>query len=114
MDNETLENAVLNVYAKCGDIKGAYALFNSICTRRGTPSITIWNTIINAHAKHRDGREACALFDRLINDGVQPDYITFVVLLNACAHSGLVSECQQYYHNMQHDYSIFNVINSVY
>jgi pentatricopeptide repeat protein len=112
INNEALENAMLNVYAKCGDIGKTKLLFDRICTQRGTPSINSWNSIINAYAKHRNGRKACEHFECLLGSHVKPDSVTFVVLLNACAHSGLVKECQQYYHLMQSKFSILSVRKS--
>ncbi len=105
MNNEVLNNAMLNVYAKCGDLDNAKSLFSAY-ERRGVPSINLWNTIINAYAKHRKGSEACAHFERLLQTTVKPDPVTFVVLLSACSHAGMVAESLQYYDMMQYRFSI--------
>ncbi|KAI9180671.1 hypothetical protein LWI28_007071 [Acer negundo] len=44
---------------------------------------------------------ALKLFREMLDDEVKPDHITFVSLLSACSHSGLVSEGQWCFHIMQ-------------
>lgn len=100
-----LENSLLNAYAKCGDISLAKRLFNHIRTKR-VPELTLWNTMLSAFWTKRMATEAVTLFEELESLQIAPDHITFVLLLSVLSHHGLADLCQQYYHNMEVQYSI--------
>lgn len=97
-----LANAFIGMYAKCGDIKGAARLFNEMPER----DIVSWNSMIMAYAVHGYGNEALTLFEQLKSEGTVPDDITFVGVLSACSHSGLVVEGQRHFKDMK---SIFGI-----
>lgn len=48
--------------------------------------------MIYALAQHGHGEEAIQMFDDMVGNGLRPDKITLVVILNACCHAGLVEE----------------------
>ena len=105
-NNDLLENALLNVYAKCGDFAQAEDLFNNIYVNRGSPNVNVWNTMINACAKHRLGKKAVDFFETMVGSDVTPDATSFVVLFNACSHANMADLALQYYGRMQKQYSI--------
>ncbi|ONI08729.1 hypothetical protein PRUPE_5G197400 [Prunus persica] len=87
----TLYNALIHMYASCGLIEEAYKLFNQM-PRRSTVS---WTSIIVGFAKQGHGEEALHIFQLMLSSGVddvRPDEITFVGVLCACSHAGLVDE----------------------
>lgn len=96
-------SALVNMYAKCGQIANAYSVFRSICNRR---NVGDWNSLISGLALHGMGREAIKVFLELEREGLKPDDITFLGLLSACNHGGLVEEGQFYYETMQVKYNI--------
>jgi pentatricopeptide repeat protein len=55
---------------------------------------------------HCHGKEALKLFEQMYAEGVKPDDITFVCLLSACSHAGLVDEGMCCYASMVTDYMI--------
>ncbi|KAF9620422.1 hypothetical protein IFM89_012599 [Coptis chinensis] len=78
--------ALIDTYSKCGRIDFAREVFNRMPKR----DIISWNAMIAGYGIHGLGREALLLFHDLQNEGPKPDYVTFICLLSACSHSGLV------------------------
>ncbi|MQM11623.1 hypothetical protein Taro_044534 [Colocasia esculenta] len=85
-----VRGALLDMYAKCGDLDAARAIFNELGTESRT--LVTWNSMIGAYGKHGRGQEALQVFRLMEMAGIRPDYITFTCLLSACSHSGLVDE----------------------
>ncbi|KAJ8774771.1 hypothetical protein K2173_017217 [Erythroxylum novogranatense] len=92
-----LWNALIDMYAKCGDIDKAIELFRSMNDR----SIVSWTSVIVGLAMHGRGIEAVALFEEMVGSGVVPDDVVFIGLLSACSHSGLVEKGKQYFDFMR-------------
>jgi pentatricopeptide repeat protein len=81
-------NSLVDMYAKCGSIEDAWRVFN----RMPSQDVVTWNAILGGCAMHGHGKEALKHFERMCEEGVQPDDITFICLLSACSHAGLVDE----------------------
>lgn len=86
--NQIVVNAVLDMYAKCGDLTNARLIFE-VMTERNT---ACWNAMISGFAIHGQSKEALELFGMMESSKVRPDDITFLSLLSACAHGGFVDE----------------------
>ncbi|KAK7282436.1 hypothetical protein RIF29_11203 [Crotalaria pallida] len=95
-------NALIDMYAKCGVIGNALDVFNSIDRK----DVFTWNTIINGMAMHGHAADALSLFDRMKNAVVKPDEVTFVGVLSACVHMGLVKDGFSFFQSMFDNYSI--------
>ncbi|KAF8768908.1 hypothetical protein HU200_007474 [Digitaria exilis] len=95
-------NGLIDMYGKCGNLKGARWIFDELSDR----SLTTWNSLINCLALHGRSKCAIAVFNAMKDEGVQPDVVTFVGLLNACTHGGLVDEGLRYFESMQHEHGI--------
>ncbi|XP_031282318.1 pentatricopeptide repeat-containing protein At4g33990 [Pistacia vera] len=93
---------LIDMYGKCGRLDDAMSLFYQIPRECPVP----WNAIISCHAVHGHGEKALNLFREMLDERVKPDDITFVSLLSACSHSGLVSDGQSYFRMMQEEYKI--------
>ncbi|XP_010447165.1 PREDICTED: pentatricopeptide repeat-containing protein At4g33990-like isoform X2 [Camelina sativa] len=94
--------SLADMYGKCGRLEDALSLFYQIPRVNSVP----WNTLIACHGFHGHGKKAVMLFRDMLDEGVKPDHITFVTLLSACSHSGLVDEGQWCFDLMQTDYGI--------
>ncbi|XP_006653244.2 pentatricopeptide repeat-containing protein DOT4, chloroplastic-like [Oryza brachyantha] len=90
-DNSALETSIVKLYASCGSINFAQRQFDSIDKK----DIVAWSSMIEAYAIHGYAMEALALFHRMVDEGVRPNGVTFLNLLSACSHSGLVSEARK-------------------
>ncbi|XP_073008377.1 pentatricopeptide repeat-containing protein At4g39530 [Typha latifolia] len=97
-----VSNALIDMYAKCGCIREAWVLFEST---RGK-DIVCWNSMISRYAQHGYAEEALKVFKMMTNKQVEPNYVTFVGVLSACAHVGLLDEGLHYFNLMKENYSI--------
>jgi len=86
--NVFVGTSLVDVYAKCGSMKDAWRVFNKMPSR----DVGLWNAILGGCAMHGHGKEALQHFEWIGEEGVQPNEITFVCLLSACSHAGLVDE----------------------
>nr|XP_043612590.1 pentatricopeptide repeat-containing protein At2g22410, mitochondrial [Erigeron canadensis] len=101
--NVALGTALVDMYAKCGNIGKAFEVFNEIPNRN---SLT-WTAIINGLANHGLAHDAISHFWEMINIGLTPDEITFLGVLSACCHGGLVNEGRKIFSQMT---SVFNIV----
>ncbi|KAF2284117.1 hypothetical protein GH714_019203 [Hevea brasiliensis] len=90
-------NALITMYAKTGSINGARKVFDLICWKKDTVS---WTSMIIALAQHGLGEEAIELFEKMLVLSIEPDHITYVGVLSACTHVGLVEQGQSYFNLM--------------
>ncbi|CAM6040507.1 unnamed protein product [Sphagnum compactum] len=95
-------NSLVDMYAKCGSMGDAWRVFNKMPSR----DLVTWNAILGGFAMHGHGKEALKHFAQMCEEGVQPDDITFICLLSACSHAGLVDEGMRCYASMVTDYMI--------
>jgi pentatricopeptide repeat protein len=90
-------NAVIDMYAKCGFVNKAYGVFENIfCSK----SLVTWNTMIMAFAMHGDAYKALELFKQMGRAGVHPDAVSYLAMLCACNHVGLVEDGVQLFDSM--------------
>lgn len=92
-------NALMKMYSKCGCIDQALQLFNSLSSK----DVISWSTMISGFAHHGQATEAVEAFTQM---DVEPNSITFLALLSACAHAGLLSQGLQFFRSMMNDYGL--------
>ncbi|RLM61784.1 pentatricopeptide repeat-containing protein [Panicum miliaceum] len=97
-----IANALINAYSKSGDLAGACAVFD----RHSSRNIITWNCIILAHLLHGSPSEALDRFCQMKQEGVLPDNTTLTAIIKAYGLKGKVSEAEEIFYNMTHDYSI--------
>ncbi|XP_057958576.1 pentatricopeptide repeat-containing protein At4g21065-like [Malania oleifera] len=95
-------NALIDMFAKCGDVDKALKLFRNMSER----TIVSWTSVIAGLAMNGRGLEAVSLFEEMKEAGMVPDDVVFIGLLSACSHSGLVEEGKQYFGLMKFGYAI--------
>nr|AYM00668.1 pentatricopeptide repeat protein [Salvia miltiorrhiza] len=100
--DQVLGTALIDMYAKCGSLPCARALFE----RMSSWDEILWNTMIAGYGIHGRGEEALEVFHRMIQTDARPDHVTFASLLSAMSHSGLVEEGKQWFNAMIKDYKI--------
>ncbi|XP_028778360.1 pentatricopeptide repeat-containing protein At5g66520-like [Neltuma alba] len=91
-----LASTIIDMYCKCGCPEKAFEVFSKLPEK----GVSSWNSMIGGLAMHGKGEDAIKLFRDMEKEMIPPDYITFVNLLSACAHSGLVEEGQYFFHYM--------------
>ncbi|XP_057732127.1 pentatricopeptide repeat-containing protein At1g25360 [Arachis stenosperma] len=95
-------NALITMYARCGLVESAYDVF---LTMPYVDSVS-WNAMIAALAQHGRGVEAIQLYEQMLKEEILPDRITFLTILSACSHAGLVKEGRHYFDTMCTSYGI--------
>lgn len=98
--NVYVSTALIDMYAKCGSIQEARSLFDSM----GEKNVVTWNAMISGYGLHGHGREALMLYHEMLLSGICPTGVTFLSVLYACSHAGLVEEGERIFHCMVHDY----------
>uniref|UniRef100_A0A7N0REL4 Chlororespiratory reduction 4 n=1 Tax=Kalanchoe fedtschenkoi TaxID=63787 RepID=A0A7N0REL4_KALFE len=97
-----VSNALVNMYAKCGDLDEAFSVFDRIASK----DIISWNAMIGGLAMHGRGEEALQVFSRMKREGFTPDKVTLVGVLCACTHAGFVDRGRSYFDKMLEDYGV--------
>jgi len=102
MGDAALDNALVDMYAKAGEFADARRAFDEMPHR----NVISWTSLITACGKNGLGEDAVTLFDRMAEDGVKPNDVTFLALLSACSHSGLMNKGIEYFTSMMSKYGI--------
>ncbi|KAK9057914.1 hypothetical protein SSX86_022753 [Deinandra increscens subsp. villosa] len=97
-----LGTSLVNMYAKCGDIDNASRVFNGMKNK----DVFLWSAMIMGLANHGYGDVALDHFHTMISDGIKPNGITFIGVLSACSHIGLVSNGWKYFNSMSVAYGL--------
>ncbi|KAJ7956390.1 Pentatricopeptide repeat-containing protein [Quillaja saponaria] len=95
-------SSLLTMYSKFGSIEDCCKAFSQI----GKPDLIGWTAMIVSYAQHGKGAEALAAYELMKKKGIKPDAVTFVGILLACSHNGLVEEAFLYLNSMRKDYGI--------
>ncbi|KAK4278049.1 hypothetical protein QN277_015948 [Acacia crassicarpa] len=98
-----LGTALVDMYAKCGQLDMAWEVFENILAKE----VSTWNAMIGGLAIHGQADEAIKLFTKMNREKkLKPNGITFVGILNAYAHAGMVDGGLALFHSMKEAYGI--------
>ncbi|KAL6614613.1 hypothetical protein ACP70R_036883 [Stipagrostis hirtigluma subsp. patula] len=97
-----LGSALIDMYARCGHVSRARDVFG----RMEQKVVITWNSMIRCLALNSFAEDAVALYDKMVADGVQPNEITFVALLTACTHAGLVDQGMAFFEEMKRKHHV--------
>lgn len=100
--NPFLKNALINMYARCGNLEKARDIFDGMPVK----SVVSWTAIIGGYGMHGLGEVAVQLFDEMIRGGIRPDGTAFVSVLSACSHAGLTNKGLDYFGVMERKYGL--------
>ncbi|MCO5611568.1 hypothetical protein L7F22_065821 [Adiantum nelumboides] len=94
--NSAVRSGIINMYGKCGALADAFSVFKSSDELGNT---VLWNAMINGFAYGGHGEAALVCFFRMQRERIEPDELTFVGVLSACSHAGMVNQglCSYYY-----------------
>ncbi|XP_009599817.1 pentatricopeptide repeat-containing protein At1g74630 [Nicotiana tomentosiformis] len=99
----SVNNALLDTYSKCGNVLMARLVFERM---PGKKSIVSWTSMIAGLAMQGYGEEAIKLFHKMEESGTRPDEITFISILYACSHAGLLERGHEIFSKMTGIYNI--------
>ncbi|KAG5592322.1 hypothetical protein H5410_042836 [Solanum commersonii] len=100
--NAFVSAALVDMYSSCGRLDIAHQVFQSSVER----SIAGWNSMISAYGFHSNGQKAIDIFHEMIDLGLTPSKVTFINLLTACSHTGLVDQGFWYYNHMLDEFGV--------
>ncbi|XP_070058117.1 pentatricopeptide repeat-containing protein At1g06143 [Nicotiana tomentosiformis] len=95
-------SALIDMYAKCGSLERSLLVFYKLRDK----NLFCWNSVIDGLAVHGYAEEALAMFSRMEKEKVMPNGVTFVSVLTACTHAGLVEEGRKRFLTMAGYYGI--------
>lgn len=94
--------ALMDMYAKCGCLEETFKAFEEMPEK----NIVSWNAMLAALANNGEGKKAIQLLDEMVRLGFKPDWVTFLSVISACSHSGLVDEGLQCFESMEKLYMV--------
>ncbi|XP_048131714.1 pentatricopeptide repeat-containing protein At4g21065-like [Rhodamnia argentea] len=97
-----LSSSLIDMYSKCGSLDDASSVFE----QSKDSNVVLWTSMIFSFALHGRGKEAVRLVKHMINEGTIPNEITFVGILTACSHAGLLKEGHEHFMLMKDVYGI--------
>ncbi|KAG7025541.1 Pentatricopeptide repeat-containing protein, partial [Cucurbita argyrosperma subsp. argyrosperma] len=89
-------NCLIDMYSKSGDIDAAQIVFDNMKVRNAVS----WTSLMTGYGIHGRGEEALRVFNQMRQVGLSVDGVTFLVVLYACSHSGMVDQGMNYFHGM--------------
>nr|UPT48663.1 pentatricopeptide repeat protein AaPPR570 [Agave angustifolia]UPT48815.1 pentatricopeptide repeat protein AaPPR852 [Agave angustifolia] len=93
----TVANSLIDMYAKSGSIGDSFKVFSSIREK----DVVSWSLMIKAYAWNGSAKEALDLFQLMRKTETRPNHITFLAILSACSHAGLVDEGRKLMESMK-------------
>ncbi|XP_010943932.3 pentatricopeptide repeat-containing protein At4g18840 [Elaeis guineensis] len=97
-----LATAFVDMYSKCGSIEKALQVFSNASKK----DVSTWNAMIDGLSSHGFGEHALRLFEDMPRNGLVPNGVTFVNVLSACSHGGLLNEGCRIFDDMACVYGI--------
>lgn len=106
--NVVLATALIDMYCKCGCVESGVKVFNKFCDGclEDSGDVVLWNAMINGLAMHGYGKEALDVFSEMKNSGISPDEMTFIGVLCACGHTGMVKTGLDILESMNRNYGV--------
>ncbi|KAM7267951.1 hypothetical protein ACFE04_010117 [Oxalis oulophora] len=98
----TVGNALIDMYGKCGSLKDACSVFETIKAH----DVVSWNVMLSCYSMHGLVHEAFKSFEDMQQTGCKPNKLTFLGILSACSNAGLLDHGEAYFKSMVEDYGI--------
>ncbi|KAJ0981289.1 hypothetical protein J5N97_009544 [Dioscorea zingiberensis] len=96
-DHVFVGSTLIDMYAKCGNVDEAWLFFDSMPVK----NVVSWNEMIHGYAQNGLGEKAVELFEHMLSTAEKPDGVTFISVLTACSHAGLIDEGIKYFNSME-------------
>uniref|UniRef100_A0A7N0UG98 DYW domain-containing protein n=1 Tax=Kalanchoe fedtschenkoi TaxID=63787 RepID=A0A7N0UG98_KALFE len=101
-DNVVVGSALIDMYSKCGSVDEAYRIFQGMNER----NVYSYSSMIAGFAMHGQPAAALQLFKDMLKTEIKPNGVTFIGVLTACSHTGMVKEGWQLFTEMRDVYRI--------
>lgn len=97
-----IDNSLISMYAKCGEINAAYSIFSNMVFQ----DVVSWNSMIIGFSNHGLANRAFVTFGAMVRSGTLPNSVTFLGILSACSHAGLLRRGWEFFNAMNNVYAI--------
>ncbi|OVA10345.1 Pentatricopeptide repeat [Macleaya cordata] len=94
-----IRNSLVDMYAKCGCVDSAKLVFNPMPTK----DTLLWTTMISALGKNGQFEEVLMMFEKMLELKIKTDGVTYLAVLSACSHGGMVERGWKYFRLMTED-----------
>ncbi|XP_050236379.1 pentatricopeptide repeat-containing protein At4g16470-like isoform X1 [Mercurialis annua] len=101
-ENVVVNSALIDMYFKCSNLVDGHKVFSKSSNR----NVVTWTSLISGYGQHGRVTEVLDSFRRMKDDGFRPNYVTFLAVLSACSHGGLIDKGWDYFLSMERDYGI--------
>ncbi|KAK9147281.1 hypothetical protein Scep_006038 [Stephania cephalantha] len=95
-------NALISMYSRCGNIDAASQVFTDMEMR----NVISWTSMITGLAKHGYAARALKMFREMVDAGIKPNEVTYIAVLSACSHVGMVAEGMEHFNSMNKEHGI--------
>ncbi|KAH7290958.1 hypothetical protein KP509_30G071100 [Ceratopteris richardii] len=89
-------NTLIDMYSKCGSISRAHEVFTKLPMR----DVVSWTSLIEGYAQVGESEDVCRMYEEMLRDAVEPDPVTFIIILGACGRKGLYKTSELYFESM--------------
>ncbi|XP_048334948.2 pentatricopeptide repeat-containing protein At5g44230 [Ziziphus jujuba] len=101
-ENVVVGSAMIDMYSKCGSVVDAYKVFEGMNER----NIFSYSSMIVGFAIHGRAHAAIQLFHDMLKTDIEPNHVTFIGVLTACSHVGLVDQGRHLFATMEKYYGV--------
>ncbi|KAI3798864.1 hypothetical protein L1987_34148 [Smallanthus sonchifolius] len=106
-NNIVIGSALINMYAKCGCIEEARNVFDKMKNK----NVYSYSSLILGLAMHGCAQEAINLFEKMLKTDIKPNKVTFLGVLSACSHAGLVQQGQNFFAAMEKEHGVTRTVD---
>ncbi|XP_022145389.1 putative pentatricopeptide repeat-containing protein At3g15930 [Momordica charantia] len=97
-----VRNALIDMYFKCGNVDKAQRVFKEMNQR----DKFTWTAMIVGLAVNGHGEKALDMFSKMLKASIWPDEVTYIGVLSACTHTGMVDEGREFFRSMTTQHNI--------
>ncbi|MCL7041147.1 hypothetical protein MKW94_012517 [Papaver nudicaule] len=101
-ENVVVGSALIDMYSKCGSVEEAYRIFQGMIER----NVFSYTAMITGFAMHGRAESAVELFYDMLETDVKPNEVTFIGVLSACSHAGMVKVGKEIFERMQKEFGV--------
>ncbi|MED6151319.1 hypothetical protein PIB30_081384 [Stylosanthes scabra] len=102
VQSSSVGNSLIDVYAKCGQLSYSEKFFHEM---ENKDTVT-WNAMLSGYAMHGQGNRALSLFSLMQEAGVSVDSVSYLSVLSACRHAGLIEEGRNIFQSMSENHHL--------
>lgn len=94
--------SLITLYARCGDLEMGRRVFDQMVKR----DVVSWNAMISGYGMHGFGKKAIEIYNAMLCNKIDPSPISFVSVLGACSHAGLVDDGRRLFESITKDHNM--------